>query len=92
MDIPRRIRVDQMTPAELAIREAKRVVEEAGCDVRLTNAIVLLSQAQDAVADFVDGVERVPLVACQHSATITTPPTTIGAQPVTHCLACGLFL
>lgn len=51
---PRRCCVDQMTPAELAIREAKRVVEEAGCDVHLTNAIVLLSQAQECVADFVD--------------------------------------
>jgi len=55
-DIPRRIRIDQMTPAELAIREAVRIVEEAGADVRLTAAVILLTQAQHKVADFVDGV------------------------------------
>jgi hypothetical protein len=47
-----------MTPAELAIREAIRVVEEAGCDVLLTDAINLLSQAQDKVADFIDKGEK----------------------------------
>lgn len=54
--IPRRCFVDRMTPAELAIREAMRIVEEMGADVRLTRAVILLGKAQDAVADFVDGV------------------------------------
>lgn len=58
-DIPfRRNRIDLMTPAELAIREAMLRVEEAGADVRLTDAVVLLGEARDAVADFVDHVER----------------------------------
>lgn len=52
--IPRRIRRDQMTPAELAITDAMRVVEEAGCDVRLTRAVILLGQARSLVADYVD--------------------------------------
>jgi hypothetical protein len=52
--IPRRIRVDLMTPAELAIREAVIAVEAAGCHPRLTDAVILLGQARDAVADFVD--------------------------------------
>jgi len=54
-DIPRRICIDKMTPAELAITDAMRCVEEAGCDTRLTEAVMLLSQARDKVADFVDG-------------------------------------
>lgn len=54
--IPRRICVDRMTPAELAIREAVLAVEAAGADPRLTDAVVLLHQARERVADFVDGV------------------------------------
>jgi hypothetical protein len=53
-DIPRRIRIDRMVPAERAIRDAKLAVEALGADVRLTDAVVLLGQAQDNVADFVD--------------------------------------
>lgn|GEM_PF-1348155 len=56
-EIPRRIRIDKLTPAELAIRDAVLAVEAAGCDPRLTDAVVLLGQAKEKVADFVDGVE-----------------------------------
>lgn len=56
MDIPRRICVDKMTPAELAIRAAIQAVEALPPDTRLTDAVVLLDQAKDKVADFVDGV------------------------------------
>ena len=56
-DVPRRNRVSEMTAAELAIRIAIEVVEAAGCDVRLTDAVVLLGRAQERVADFVDGKE-----------------------------------
>ncbi len=52
--IPRRACVDRMTPAELAIREAIRVVEEAGGDPLLTEAVNLLQKAKDKVSDFVD--------------------------------------
>ncbi len=54
---PRRIRRDQWTPAEKAIQDAVDVVEAAGCDPRLTNAVNLLAQARECVADFVDGIE-----------------------------------
>lgn len=54
-DFPRRNRLDQMTPAELAIYNAIQEVEKAGADVRLTDAVVLLSKAKDKVSDFVDG-------------------------------------
>lgn len=43
-----------MSPAEKAIREARLAVEDMGADLLLTDAVVLLSQAQDKVADFVD--------------------------------------
>lgn len=54
-DIPRRIQVDRMVGAELAIRGSKMMVEELGCHVLLTEAINLLTAAQEKVADFVDG-------------------------------------
>lgn len=58
-DIPRRIRIDRMTEAERAIFEAAQFVEGLPADPRLTDAVVLLGAARDAVADYVDGVEGV---------------------------------
>lgn len=52
--IGRRNRIDLMSPAELAIRDAMLVVEDAGADPLLTDAILLLSEAKDKVSDFVD--------------------------------------
>jgi hypothetical protein len=52
---PRRNRMDLWTPAEKAIQEAVNEVEKAGADVRLTDAVILLQQAKNKVADFVDG-------------------------------------
>jgi hypothetical protein len=59
-DASRRIHIERLTAAELAIKEALRVVEEAGADVRLTDAVMLLTRAQDYVADFVDDVGLYP--------------------------------
>lgn len=56
--IPRRIRQDLMTPAELAITVAMGAVENAGCDPLLTEAVILLQAARDKVADFVDGKHK----------------------------------
>lgn len=53
---PRRVRIDLFTPAERAIWDAMQAVESAGCDVRLTRAVIKLQEARDLVADFVDGV------------------------------------
>lgn len=52
--VPRRINVDLNTSAELAIREAVRVVENAGAHPLLTDAVVLLAQGREKVADWVD--------------------------------------
>jgi hypothetical protein len=56
-EIPRRICIDRLTPAETAIRAAVDAVERAGAHPLLTDAVVLLGRARDRVADFVDGVE-----------------------------------
>jgi hypothetical protein len=52
--IPRRVQVDKMTPAELAIRAAILEVEKLHPDMRLTGAVILLGQAKDKVSAFVD--------------------------------------
>jgi hypothetical protein len=51
---PRRNDIRLHTPAERAIREAIILVEEAGAHPLLTDAVVLLGQAQSKVADFVE--------------------------------------
>ena len=47
--LPTRMRVDQMTPAELAIREAMLAVEAMPADERLTDAVCLLRDASAKV-------------------------------------------
>ena len=53
-NIPRRIRHDLFTPAEVAITKAMEAVESAGCDVRLTEAVTLLEEARVKVSAFID--------------------------------------
>ena len=50
----RRIDVSRLSPAELAIRNAMLAVEDVGADPLLTDAVNLLQQARDKVADYVD--------------------------------------
>ncbi len=57
MEILRRNRIDLNTPAEKAIYDAMQEIEKAGADVRLTEAIMLLSKAKELVGDFVDNIE-----------------------------------
>jgi hypothetical protein len=56
-EIPRRIRIDLNEPAELAIRNAVNEVEKMPGDIRLTQAVILLSQARELVADFIDNIK-----------------------------------
>lgn len=51
---PRRNRIDLFTPAEAAIRQAILAVESAGAHTLLTEAVTMLGQAQDKVADFAE--------------------------------------
>lgn len=52
---PRRSRIDMLTPVEKTLYDAMQAVESLTADVRLTEAVILLQQARDKVADFVEG-------------------------------------
>lgn len=51
---PRRYDLDRMTTEEKLIRNAMLSIEDFGCSPHLTDAVVLLQQAQAKVADYVD--------------------------------------
>lgn len=53
-NFPRKACLDKLEPAEKAIYDAMQKVEEMPADVRLTDAGVLLKQAFDKVAEYVD--------------------------------------
>jgi hypothetical protein len=62
-----------MTPAELAITKAIEEVEKIGADVRLTNAVINLSDARNHVADYIDQQLRATDISDRsHSPTQTT--------------------
>lgn len=52
--LPRRIRIDRNAHPELAIRYAIDAVEHLGADPRLTEAVTLLAEAREKVADFLE--------------------------------------
>lgn len=52
----RRNNLDVMAPAEKAIYDAMQEVEKVGAHYLLTEAVNLLSQAREKVADYVDNV------------------------------------
>lgn len=52
--VPTRIDLNWMTPAERAIQDAMAAVEGAGGSAALTDAVTLLAQARDRVADHVE--------------------------------------
>lgn len=56
-DIPRRAYMPEWTEAEHAIRAAVQAVEDMPGHVLLTDAVVLLGQAKDKVADYVESSE-----------------------------------
>ena len=51
---PRRSCIFLLTPAEKAVFDAVNAVENVGADVRLTDAVVLLQQAREKLADYFD--------------------------------------
>jgi hypothetical protein len=53
-EMPRRCQVELMSTAERAIAHAMRRVEAIGAHPLLTDAVILLGQAKDKVADYVD--------------------------------------
>lgn len=77
----RRNQIEQMTEAELAIRNAVKAVEAAGCDVRLTDAVILLQEAKDRVSDFVDGLPSRQLYGFPYRDTPPADDTKPAADP-----------
>jgi hypothetical protein len=55
-DFPTRCDTQFWTKAEVAISNAMEAVEAAGASAALTDAVNLLSQARDRVADHVEGI------------------------------------
>ena len=53
-DIPRRIRLDLMTPEELGIYNMVGEVEKLGAHPLLTDVVVLLGNARGKLSDWVD--------------------------------------
>lgn len=53
-EIPRRNRMDKWSTAEKAIYDAIQEVEKMGCDIRLTEVVIKLSEAQNSIADYID--------------------------------------
>jgi len=53
-NIPRRMQLSKITLQELLIRDAIAMVEALGEHPKLTYAAMLLQQAQNEVADFID--------------------------------------
>lgn len=55
----RRHRTDLLTPEEKAIHECVQAVEALGAHPFLTDAVVLLGKAKDALSNWVDHIQRV---------------------------------
>jgi len=68
-NILRRHNLNELSPAEIAFRNAMAEVEKLGADERLTDAIILLDKAKNKVADFIDGVETPKIKVVQESFT-----------------------
>lgn len=53
-EIPRKCQMNEWCSAERLIAAAIHEVELLGCDPALTDAVVLLGEAQEKVASFID--------------------------------------
>lgn len=55
--LPRRIQIDQHSSIEMLIYTAMFFVEDAGCNPLLTDAAVLLAQAKEKIADYLEEIK-----------------------------------
>jgi len=53
-EFPRRNCIDQMIPAELAIRSSVQAIEDLPADERLTEIQIRLTELQDRLADWAE--------------------------------------
>lgn len=58
--VPRRIRLDLLTPAELAVYEAVQAVERLPAHPALTEVVCTLQTARERLADYVDAARKQP--------------------------------
>lgn len=56
--LPRRQRIDLLEPVEHDLWAVTQRIEELGADTRLTNAVILLSEARNLVADYIEEKEQ----------------------------------
>lgn len=82
--IPRRIDTRRWVPAERAIQDAVDSVERMPGDSRLTDAVILLSKARDAVADYVDAQPIEPAVRGVKEITINRKRHLIAGESLTY--------
>lgn len=54
MSIIRRNVLTLMTPLEVEIQNIIYEIEKTGADTKLTQAVILMSQAKDLISDFID--------------------------------------
>ena len=59
-EIPRRVQMQRWCEAERAIYDACLSVERMPADSRLTHAVILLGEARNAVADYIDASVEPP--------------------------------
>lgn len=52
--VPRRMRLDLLTPNELLVYNIGQEVEKMGADVLLTDAVILLQHVREKLADYVE--------------------------------------
>lgn len=52
--MPRRCRLDLLTPAEIALWQATSMIEDSGAHPLLTDAVTFLKQAREKLADYVE--------------------------------------
>jgi hypothetical protein len=63
--IPRRSNMLRWIPAEKSIHDVIQQVESLGAHIRLTDAVVLLTQAKDAVADWAEETGNISPLGAQ---------------------------
>ncbi len=59
--MPRRCRLECLTPIEKALQNITIQIEQEGAHPLLTDAVVLIEQARDKMADFVELPKEKPL-------------------------------
>lgn len=82
-EIPRRSRLDLVTPEEKALYEMVWQIEKLGAHVLLTDVVVLLGRAREKLADWVE------LNAAQQTLAVDGALVTVNEAGEITCKVCG---